>query len=105
MVKYEWDIETVNGDPFDENGNAADAPDILDHNHADQLAKFGDLAADERLCLVRDDGNGRAWAYVSKDGKIQLTLYDAMGNPVCDLPGRYYKEFCGSHFAHADWRT
>lgn len=86
-VSYEWDIETWDGE------------EILDHNHRDRLHDFGGeeltLAVAEdgfRLVLVRDDDNGRSWAYVT-NGELPEQFLDAYERPVATVPRRYIEEF------------
>jgi hypothetical protein len=93
---YEWDIETWNGE------------EIVDHNHRDRLADFGmeeliqaincDFLNEARdftkLVLVRDsDRDGRAWAYITHDGKLPEEMVDAYERPVCKVPKRFIEEF------------
>ena len=77
MTTYEWDIETVDGD------------EVLDHDHRDRLSEFGmeelikAINEDDslRLCLVRDNDDGRSWAYVI-DGQMPAVFLDAYDREV-----------------------
>jgi hypothetical protein len=81
-VNYEWDMETV--DP--------ESGDILDHNHADKLVEFKEVAAGEALVLVRDvweeDGelSDRSHWYPFEDDK---PVFFPSG---VDVPKRFIKE-------------
>jgi len=95
MATYEWDIETWNGD------------EIVDHSHRDRLNEFGmeelidainqtplDSSEYTKLVLVRDsDRDGRAWAYLTDDGKMPEQFLDAYERPVCKVPKRFIEEF------------
>lgn len=96
MTTYEWDIETCNGD------------EVVDHDHRDRLAEFGteqlilaingdrlNAAGDfTKLVLVRDsEKDGRAWAYVTDEGKMPEQFLDAYDRPVCPVPARFIEEF------------
>lgn len=87
---FEWDIETI-----DEND------EIISHNHAAHLKLFFEQNLDEaihqknhkRLALVRDDDDGRAWAYY-KESQI-LTgweLRDAFDKIVGVVPKKFQDE-------------
>lgn len=93
---YEWDIETWSDD------------EIVDHDHRDRLSEFGiehlilaingdvlNAAGDTtKLVLVCDsDRDGRAWAYVTDDGKMPEQFLDAYQRPVCSVPKRFVEEF------------
>jgi len=93
---YEWDIETWRGE------------EIIDHNHRDRLAEFGmeeliqaincDILNSQgdftKLVLVRDsDRDGRAWAYITDDGKLPDEMVDALEKVICAVPKRYREEF------------
>jgi hypothetical protein len=95
MATYEWDIETYNDD------------EIIDHDHRDKLSEFpaedllqainqdqvslnGEFT---RLVLVRTNENGRAWAYITDDGKLPDQMLDAYDRPVCKVPKRFHEEF------------
>ena len=87
-VRYEWDIESWDDD------------EVVDHDHRDRLHDFGGekltqaVAEDEglRLVLVRDDDNGRSWAYV-KDGELAPVFTDAFDRQVAKVPKRFVQEF------------
>lgn len=87
-VHYEWDIETWGEE------------ECIDHDHRDRLHDFGGeeltLAVAEdnglRLVLVRDDNNGRSWAYVI-DGELAPEFVDAYDRPVAKVPKRFHQEF------------
>lgn len=96
MTTYEWDIETWNDE------------EVVDHDHRDRLSEFGmealilaingDIvngAGDyTKLVLVRDsDKDGRAWAYLTEDGKMPEHFLDAYERPVCKVPKRFIEEF------------
>lgn len=93
-VVYEWDCETVaDGDsPEHEDG------ECIEHRHGESFAEvsaFAKTPAEKGtkhiLVLVRDDYDGRSWAYV-EDSKIDPYFYDANGQPVAKVPQRFVKE-------------
>lgn len=84
---YEWDIETWDGD------------EIIDHDHRASVHEFGGeeltLAVAEdgyRLVLVRDDNEGRSWAYVT-NGELPSHFLDAFEKKVAKVPDRFVREF------------
>jgi hypothetical protein len=93
-VVYEWDRETVaDGDSEDyEDG------EIIDHCHA---ASYAEVLADSKeqppegcrfeIVLVRDDDNGRSWAYV-EDGKLPEFCKDAYDCNAGKVPKRFHDE-------------
>ncbi len=90
-VVYEWDVETV---------AAADTPelakgDVIDHYHCATYAEALTTAARtpevgtlHEIVLVRDDDDGRAWAYVI-DGALPERFEDASGSEVQKVPARF----------------
>jgi hypothetical protein len=91
-VRYEWDVELVN----------KDSDDIIDHNHFDKYAdavKAAALPTEERdfnrIVLVRDDDDGRSWAYV-KNGKLPKEFRDAYCMRLAEVPKRFHAEVAKS---------
>jgi hypothetical protein len=93
-VIYEWDCETVaDGDtPSFEDG------EVIDHCHAavyqDVLKRAKtDAPAGFRheVVLVRDDEEGRSWAYV-ENGKLPEFFTDADGADASKVPQRFHQE-------------
>lgn len=93
-VCYEWDCESVaNGDSDDfENG------EVLDHYHAETYAEVAQRALTvieiqyrHEVVLVRDDDDGRSWAYVT-DGKLPERFTDANGADGAKVPNKFHKE-------------
>lgn len=93
MINYEWDVEDTNI-----------YGDVIDHNHRDALSDYHpsdfDLMEEEdarscSLVLVRDDDNGRSWAYV-EDGKLPTHFSDAYGNDIAKVPQRFHQELKNS---------
>lgn len=80
MITYEWDMEEY--DIAADNSEA----EIVDHYHGDKLIDIG-FPSDhkQKLVLVRDDDNGRLWAYV--DESRMLPKY--FSRPEAD--GKYYE--------------
>lgn len=86
-VVYEWDYETVD----------TESGDIIDHNHATQLADYSVSDITDTLVLIRDSGNenkgveDRSWAYVVNN---QLPEYfsDASGNHTYKVPVKFHRE-------------
>ena len=88
-VYYEWDVETVTKDEFE---------DIENHAHQKSYADCVAFAATEppegffyRIVLVRDDDDRRAWAYL-KDGKLPEYFSDADGRDYRKAPKRFVLE-------------
>ncbi|MDO9385018.1 MAG: hypothetical protein Q7T86_19400 [Hyphomicrobiaceae bacterium] len=84
---YEWDIETWADD------------EVVDHDHRDRLHEFGGeeltraVAEDGyRLVLVRNDSEGRSWAYVT-NGELAPVFLDSYEKPVAEVPARFVSEF------------
>ncbi|HQR98142.1 MULTISPECIES: hypothetical protein [unclassified Polaromonas] len=98
-VTYEWDIEET----IDYTGKDDGLNDVLDHlfqpdfkslkSQLDELkahdVEDGHVHYDP--VLVRDDDNGRSWAYLI-DGKLPTHFEDAYQNPVAKVPARFHKE-------------
>lgn len=90
-VSYEWDVETVT---TTETGDH-EAGEVMDHNHFDTYAEAvafmksdpGD-GLEYKCALVRDDHNGRTWAYV-ENGRLPEWFEDARGVCVCKVPQRF----------------
>lgn len=92
MVRYEWDVETVDGD------------EIVNHNHYDKISEIPfDLANNERLVLVRDiydecDGlKDRAWAYV-QGGRLPTHFENPWQEPTIRVPNKFHKELKGRNY-------
>ena len=87
-VEYEWDCETV-----DTYG------DIIEHTHGATHAEVKAWSAANPcepgfrrdLVLVRDDDEGRAWAYL-EDGKLPEFFQDAGLCNVSKVPQRFHRE-------------
>lgn len=98
-VYYEWDVEEVA--TVDSKEYAVD--DVIDHSHS---AKFAEAMADRarfiaagvpgveyNVLLVRDDDEGRAWAYFyPEDNTLDEWFEDAYERRVCKMPKRYAEE-------------
>ena len=89
LVSYEWVIETVD----------TESEDILDVNHTNTYSEALTDAAGRpdkgcfyRIGLVRDDDDGRSWAYV-EDGVLPSHFEDAMNCPVAKVPQKIRKQF------------
>lgn len=87
-VDYEWDVETVE----------IESEDIVDHEFCKDYADAKATAATapgpghrHDIVLVRDDDNGRSWAYM-EDGKLPSHFSDAYGNAVAKVPKRFTNE-------------
>ena len=94
-VTYEWDCETV------ADGDSAEYDDgeILDHVHDSRLREVR-AWADRYPCepgrryalvLVRDDDEGRSWAYVT-EGTLPDRFTDAYGADAATVPQRFHRE-------------
>lgn len=93
-TEYEWDVEEVVTEDGDEI--------VLDHAHqrsyADCLAFIAKwertlaLGAKRlQIVLVRDDQDGRSWAYV-RDGELATWFSDAHGVELTKVPQRFRVE-------------
>lgn len=92
-VEYEWDVETV---------SVADTEDLeenecVEHNHCASFAEAVLIAAakppegfDHVIVLVRDDDNGRSWAYYA--GDLPERFSDANGEEGIHVPLRFHAE-------------
>ena len=90
MVLYEWDCEEVLNDE-DET--------VVDHNHGTTLAEVQEFKRDLDdhnatgvIALVRDDDDGRTWAYLRADGTLPVYFEDAFHRPCARVPQRFHKE-------------
>lgn len=92
-VQYEWDCETV------ADGDSADYEDgeVLDHSHAAtyreaaEFAKTPEAGTRYEIVLVRDDSEGRSWAYMD-GGKLPEHFTDASGKVRAKVPQRFRRE-------------
>ena len=94
-VTYEWDCETVAaGDQDFEDG------EVIDHAHG---ANFKDVKKWSKsnpcaqgfkhaLVLVRDDDEGRSWAYLDENGMLPKYFTDAEGGDAAKVPQRFVRE-------------
>lgn len=97
MVSYEWDIEEWYYEDEKEN-----EIEVIDHNFADKLSDFPTIflknAVDQgRLVLIRDDDNGRSWAYFSLTHTPEyFSVPESDGNYYetnVKVPKRFIEEF------------
>jgi hypothetical protein len=94
-VSYEWDVETVQEVESAEYA----AGDILEHDHSETYAKAAhtiktftpDNGTSYQIVLVRDDDNGRSWAYM-EGGILPEYFEDAYGAEVAKVPKRFHAE-------------
>lgn len=95
-VIYEWDVETQLEYPDGEN-------DVIDHHHfecfSDALSysKTAPEPHDEgktehMLVLVRDDNEGRSWAYLDDDGTLPEFFMNADGKNTTRVPKRFHEQ-------------
>ena len=95
MVVYEWDCETVASIDTDEFAEG----DVIEHAHAPTLRETLKWARDVPLepgtryeiVLVRDDDEGRSWAYL-EDGALPEYFLDAYNHRVAKVPKRFQAE-------------
>jgi hypothetical protein len=94
-VVYEWDVEEVTAVESDEHEEG----EVLEHFHqtcyADALAFSRTQPAEGckyELVLVRDDDNGRSWAYCNEDGTLPSHFEDAYNNETAKVPKRFVVE-------------
>lgn len=93
-VDYEWDVEVVSASDTED----LEVGEVIDHRHQDSYAAAAALASTEpepgqryMVVLVRDDDDGRSWAYV-KEGLLPSHFTDALGHKVAPVPSRFVKE-------------
>lgn len=97
-VHYEWDVEEVTA----AESESFEAGEVIDHYHqtsyADCIAfirspvkSFAALDVEYHICVVRDDDNGRSWAYFH-DGMLPDNFEDAYQVPVAKVPKRFHDE-------------
>ena len=93
-VVYEWDVETLAAtDTVDH-----EKDEVIDHNHQ---ASYSDALREAAMpapegfrfgiVLVRDDDDGRAWAYV-ENGALPQHFADANGAEIHRVPVRFVRE-------------
>lgn len=95
-VVYEWDVETVSVRDTEDH----EADECVDHAHQTSYAeclKFieRNTAGDGYkfiIVIVRDDDEGRSWAYIDEDGLPEFFM-DAMGDERRKVPARFHSEF------------
>ena len=95
-VYYEWDCETVAAVDTDD----AAENDVLDHAHGATLAEVlrwsrqnpPDPGTRHDIVLVRDDDDGRSWAYMEDDGSLPEFFEDAYCRRVAKVPKRFHAE-------------
>lgn len=98
-VAYEWDVETQV--TYDDR-NDIDSMDVLDHQHVNSYKEAKLVAAGtpepheegtvtHHIVLVRDDDEGRAWAYL-EDGVLPEFFMDADGKNTTRVPKRFHEE-------------
>jgi hypothetical protein len=96
MVVYEWDCETVGSIDTDEFAEG----DVIEHAHAPTLRETLKWAREEPLepgtryeiVLVRDDNEGRSWAYLEENGALPEYFLDAYDRRVAKVPKRFHAE-------------
>ena len=85
-VYYEWDAEGVD----------RSTGDITAHHHTEtaleMVEMFKSHPDDTDMVLVRDDDNGRSWAYV-KDGKLPTHFENSYQVPGAKVPIKHQREF------------
>jgi hypothetical protein len=90
-VIYEWDVEEVSTLPEDQG-------DIIEHwfqtSYAGCVKKSAEApqaGAEWKVVLVRDDDEGRSWAYMD-DGKLPEHFTDANGADCAKVPQKFHAE-------------
>ena len=93
-VFYEWDVETVTATETD----AHEEDEVMEHYHCSsykearaRAATKPDEGCKHEVALVRDDDEGRSWAYV-EDGVLPEFFSDANGCNTAKVPQRFVKE-------------
>lgn len=91
-VSYEWDVETV--ETYEDGNN-----DVHEHYHCESYAEAVRWKSQQperpgisyEIVLVRDDDEGRSWAYVT-DGILPEWAQDAYECRTGKIPKRYRDE-------------
>ena len=94
-VHYEWDVEQCNAIETE----ILEEGEIIEHWFQEsyrELSEFMaavvfDPAIDWQTVLVRNDDNGRSWAYM-EDGKLPEFFEDAYQHRVAKVPKRFHAE-------------
>lgn len=93
-VHYEWDVEEQTA----HESEGFEEGEVLEHWHSDTYAEAKKNAAREpdpgtvhKIVLVRDDDEGRSWAYM-ENGKLPEYFEDAYGQPHAKVPKRFHAE-------------
>jgi hypothetical protein len=95
MVIYEWDCETVANKEHPDYGE----DDVIDHAHGESFKDVRNWSSQwppgdgerHELVLVRDDDDGRTWAYLH-NGKLPEFFIDAYGVDRTRVPKRFHAE-------------
>lgn len=101
-VIYEWDCETV----ADGDSNDFEDGEVISHLFGDsfqEVKRLSKLNPPEQgfrheFVLVRDDEEGRSWAYVEGD-KLPEFFTDADGADGAKVPQRFVKEIATNAIA------
>lgn len=94
-VQYEWDCETV----ADGDTTTFEDGEVIDHAHGTSYQAVlewskrypAEAGFRHQIVLVRDDEDGRSWAYV-EDGKLPEYFTDAEGADCAKVPQRFVRE-------------
>lgn len=94
-VEYEWDVEECVATDCDN----YEVGEVLEHWHQSSYADAYAFSRREppagmryELVLVRDDGNGRSWAYCDESGRLPAAFEDAYQREVARVPKRFIDE-------------
>lgn len=94
-VQYEWDCETV----ADGDSTNFEDGEVIDHAHGTsyrEVVEWSNRHPAEpgfrhEIVLVRDDDEGRSWAYV-QGGRLPHYFTDAEGADCAKVPQRFVRE-------------
>lgn len=92
-VEYEWDVETV----ADGDSTNFEDGEVIEHYHCVTCAEALTRAAEpaeqgfrHEVVLVRDDDEGRSWAYVTQN-ELPRFFTDADGADSSVVPQRFHQ--------------
>ncbi len=94
-VQYEWDCETV----ADGDSSQFEDGEVIDHSHGETFKSVVDWSKNNppspgfrhEIVLVRDNDDGRSWAYVVDD-QLPEFFTDADGRDAARVPQRFVRE-------------
>lgn len=94
MVDYEWDVEIQASEPTD----ILEEGEVIDHHFCGSLAEARTVAGRppepgtrHAIVLVRDDNDGRSWAYLKDDGTLPDFFIDGNMRAAYRVPQKFQR--------------